>query len=77
MEAARVPGEGKDALPVRFTDDVCTLGAATVLVLTTPGYYVWLHAGSNALASSHANHPAVRFWLHVTGTIADGPIHHT
>jgi hypothetical protein len=29
------------------------------------------------LAFDHANHPAARFWLHVTGTIADGLIHRT
>jgi len=35
------------------------------------------HPGLWQLAFDHANHPAARFWLHVTGTIADGPIDRT
>ena len=35
------------------------------------------HPGPWQLAFDHANHPAARFWPHVTGTIADGPVHRT
>jgi predicted acetyltransferase len=33
------------------------------------------HPGPWLLAIDHANHPAAQFWLRVTATIADGPIH--
>jgi predicted acetyltransferase len=34
------------------------------------------HPGPWQLTFDHANHPAARFWPHITGTIADGPVHH-